>query len=133
MIFNGDPFEGGHIVDEIKTLDESNNRQALLNDIAALLADPNQYTPLAETLYEAGLYFQGAQSYFNSPPFTSSVTTYTSPVQYYCQKNYVVIMTDGISTKDQNTILNTAVGDRNGDQKEPPGAANDPYFDGRGS
>ena len=123
MIFNFS--EGGHIVDEIKTLSESNNRQKLLDDITALT--PTTWTPLAETLYEAGLYFQGAASYFNPG------TTYTSPIQYYCQKNYVIFMTDGMSTMDQNSILNTAVGDRNNDKKEPPGAATAPAYNSNGS
>ena len=78
-------------------------------------------------MYEAGLYFSGAASYFNSG------TTYTSPVQYYCQKNNIILMTDGMSTMDRNTILDTAVGDRNSDLREPPGAANDPEHGSEGS
>jgi type IV pilus assembly protein PilY1 len=128
MIFNSSN-EGGHIVRDIKSLDESysgkTQREYLLADINAL--EPGGYTPLAETLYEGGLYFSGAASYFNSG------TTYTSPIQYYCQKNYVIFMTDGMSTKDRNTILNTAVGDQNNDKKEPPGAANDPGYRSDGS
>jgi type IV pilus assembly protein PilY1 len=133
MIFN-DSTEGGHIVRDTKSLNESydgcagNNkthREHLLCDITAL--SPETWTPLAETLHEAGLYFKGASSYFNSG------TTYTSPIQYYCQKNYVILMTDGMSTQDRNTILNTAVGDRNSDQKEPPGAPNDPDYGSEGS
>jgi type IV pilus assembly protein PilY1 len=133
MIFN-DSTEGGHIVNTIKGLDEiytgtagsnKTHRENLIADIDALY--PDSWTPLAETMYEGGLYFSGAASYFNSG------TTYTSPVQYYCQKNYVILMTDGISTKDRNEILNTAVGDRNGDQYEPPGAAHDPGFTDDGS
>jgi type IV pilus assembly protein PilY1 len=123
--------EGGHILDEIKTLDVSANRTKLINDINALTSGP-EGAPLAETLYEAGLYFQGKQGYFNSPPFTASATSYTSPIQYYCQKNYVVIMTDGISTKDRHSILNT-IGDQNSDNREPPGAPNDPNFGSEGS
>jgi len=128
LVFN-DNTEGGHIVRDINSLEESyggkTHREHLLADITALTAET--WTPLAETLHEAGLYFQGAASYFNSG------TTYTSPIQYYCQKNYVIIMTDGMSTQDRNTILNTAVGDRNNDQKEPPGAPQDPGYGSNGS
>jgi type IV pilus assembly protein PilY1 len=128
MIFN-DNNEGGHIVTDIMSLDESyggmTHREHLLADITDLTAEG--WTPLAETLYEGGLYFQGASSCFNSG------TTYTSPIQYYCQKNYVILMTDGISTKDKNAIMNTAVGDTNADKKEPPGAANDPNFSDDGT
>ncbi len=42
-------------------------------------------------------------------------------------------MTDGMSTQDRDTILDTVIGDRNSDQKEPPGAAHDPYFGGDGT
>lgn len=120
MVYNSNS-EGGHMVNNIKSLEELYNgtagnnmthREHLLADITGLEADG--WTPLAETLYEGGLYFQGAASYFNSG------TTYTSPVEYYCQKNYVILMTDGVSTQDQNAILNTKVGDRNNDQREPP-------------
>jgi type IV pilus assembly protein PilY1 len=131
--------EGGFIKREIKSLDEiydgpaganKTHREHLIADINSLY--PQTWTPLAETLYEAGLYFQGARSYFNSPPFKSPETIYTSPVQYYCQKNYVIIMTDGMSTQDQNQILDSAVGDRNSDHKEPPGSPGAPDY-GSGS
>jgi type IV pilus assembly protein PilY1 len=122
--------EGGRIGMEVKTLDTS-YRNALTSYINSI--ETNSWTPLAETLYEAGLYFQGVRSYFNSPPFKSPETTYTSPIEYYCQKNYVIIMTDGLSTVDRNAILNTAIGDRNADQKEPPGAPKDPKFSSEGT
>ena len=133
MNFN-DSNQGGHITREIKELDEVYNgpagnnkthREHLIADIDALY--PDTWTPLAETLYEAGLYFGGAASYFNSG------TTYTSPIELRCQKNFVILMTDGMSTKDRDPILNTQIGDRNNDQKEPPGAPNDPGFGGDGS
>jgi type IV pilus assembly protein PilY1 len=132
-LMNFNDQEGGYIRNSIKSLDDVYNgtagnnkthRENLIADIDALY--PDTWTPLAETLYEAGLYFSGAASYFNSG------TTYTSPVQYYCQKNYVIIMTDGMSTQDQNAILNTQVGDRNNDHKEPPGSAGAPDY-GSGS
>jgi type IV pilus assembly protein PilY1 len=115
MIFN-DSTEGGHMVRDINGLTESysgkTHREWLIEDISAL--SPGGWTPLAETLYEGGLYFKGEASFFNSG------TTYTSPMQYYCQKNYVIVMTDGMSTQDRNDVLNTQVGDRNSDMKEPP-------------
>ena len=115
MVFNYE--EGGRIGKEIKTLDSA-HRTDLITYINSITA--NTWTPLAETLYEAGLYFQGERSYFNSPPFKSPELTYTSPIEYYCQKNYVILMTDGLSTMDRDPILETAIGDRNNDKKEPP-------------
>ncbi len=46
-------------------------------------------TPLAETLFEAGLYFAGEASLFNTG------TSYTSPQEIRCRKNYIILMTDG--------------------------------------
>jgi type IV pilus assembly protein PilY1 len=51
-------------------------------------------TPLAETFYEITRYFRGMSSYYNSGK------TYTSPIQYSCQKNFVVVITDGLPTWD---------------------------------
>lgn len=59
-------------------------------------------TPLAETLAEAGLYFAGKSSWFNTG------VSYTSPINYACQKNYVIIMTDGSPTSDDDPKLYTS-------------------------
>ena len=64
----------------------------LVSTIAALpLA---LYTPLAETYYEVTRYFRGISSRYNSG------VTYTSPIQYRCQKNFVIMITDGYPTTD---------------------------------
>ena len=85
MVFNSSN-EGGHIVDVIDSID--NNRAQLISDVNAIEAQT--YTPLAETLYEAGRYFKG-EHYFDPNP-------HASPIQFSCQKNYVIMMTDGKST-----------------------------------
>ena len=95
MIFN--QAEGGQILREIKDMTPQ-NRASLHNGIGQIHADT--WTPLAETLYEAGLYFQGALSYFNP-----EVGMYNSPIQYWCQRSYVIVVTDGESTQDRNEIL----------------------------
>jgi type IV pilus assembly protein PilY1 len=105
--------EGGHIQSTIKSLDAT-NRAKLKTDINNIVAET--WTPLAETLYEAGLYFKGGSSYFNPG------VVYTSPIQYYCQRNYVIIITDGDSTRDRNSILSTAIKDQDSDGREPGGA-----------
>jgi len=121
MVFNTD--EGGHIQTTVKSLTEG-GRSQLIHDINQITA--STWTPLAETLYEAGLYFKGGPSYFNSR------VTYISPIEYSCQRNYVLIITDGEPTHDQNNILKTAIGDRDGDRREP-GMANDPHYADSGS
>ena len=46
-------------------------------------------TPTAGTLQSAINYFQGSSGY-------------TSPIQYSCQKNYIVFVTDGLPSNDEN-------------------------------
>jgi type IV pilus assembly protein PilY1 len=58
------------------------------------------FTPLAEAYYEITRYFRGMTGYYNSS------TTYTSPIQYRCQKNFVVVVTDGFPTQDSNFPTN---------------------------
>jgi type IV pilus assembly protein PilY1 len=108
MVFNDN--EGGRITFPITTLDTT-GKTSMKNAINA--ASAGGWTPLAETLYEAGLYYSGASSYFNSG-------TYTSPIQAACQRNYTIVMTDGSSTKDKN--LPGAVTDLDNDGHEPGGA-----------
>jgi type IV pilus assembly protein PilY1 len=103
MKFN--PDQGGHIVDEIGA-----DTTTMINDVAAIIADG--WTPLAETLAEAGLYFAGMSSWYNPG------VTYTSPMQERCQKNFIIIMTDGQSTQDIDSRLtdtNYINGDKIGD------------------
>jgi type IV pilus assembly protein PilY1 len=90
MVFNYE--QGGRLVAGCGT-----DTATLLSRIAS--ASPDGWTPLAETLAEAGLYFAGKPSWFNSG------VTYTSPMQERCQKNYIIIMTDGEPTKDRDHRL----------------------------
>jgi type IV pilus assembly protein PilY1 len=115
MIFN--PDQGGHILREVRDMIPQ-NRSDLHTAIGQIHADT--YTPLAETLYEAGLYFEGASSYFNDG------VTYTSPVTDWCQKNYVILITDGLSTQDRDPVLETIGnnGDTDLDGADPGSYAN---------
>ncbi len=121
MIFNQE--EGGRLLREIRDMTPQ-NRSDLHAAIGGLHGET--YTPLAETLYEAGLYFKGDDSYFNKDAAGKPIK-YTSPVQVWCQKNYVILVTDGESTKDRNEILRSAVGDVDGDGREPGGSNEVPY------
>ncbi|MBT9614267.1 MAG: hypothetical protein IV108_13470 [Burkholderiales bacterium] len=58
------------------------------------------WTPLAESLYEVTRYFRGLSSYYNSG------VSYTSPIQYRCQKNFTIVITDGLPTYDNNFPTN---------------------------
>lgn len=59
---------------------------------------PTGLTPLAETLYEATRYFRAMSS---SPYQTVDYST-NDPVASSCQQHYVVLLTDGEPTCDQN-------------------------------
>ncbi len=56
------------------------------------------WTPLAETLAEAGRYFAGASRWYNTG------ADYISPILYRCQKNYIILITDGEPTLDGNRL-----------------------------
>ncbi|MCF5701886.1 pilus assembly protein, partial [Pseudomonas syringae] len=79
------------------------NYNALISSINGLSAVAN--TPLAETYYEITRYMRGMAPYYNSTP-----TTYTSPIQYRCQKNYGVVITDGLPTFDRTFPTNDPLG-----------------------
>jgi len=123
MIFNYK--DGGKILYPISNTWETQHKTGIYNALAGLNADT--WTPLAETLFEAGLYFKGENSLFNVDS-QGRPLKYTSPVQYYCQKNYIILITDGEPTKDivdlsdekKNAILNTIgnQGDRDKDNNE---------------
>lgn len=113
MIFNNS--QGGHLARPILDLSAGTNRQDLIDAVNNINADT--WTPLAETLYESMRYYSGQASAFNGG------TSYTSPIQYSCQKNYIILMTDGMSTEDRSPLLQTICtnGDCDGDGYEPAG------------
>lgn len=110
---SGNPGPGGFIARAISDLapvsgsvtqaQADANYNALINSINGLSAIAN--TPLAETYYEITRYMRGMAPYYNSTP-----TTYTSPIQYRCQKNYGVVITDGLPTYDRTFPTNDPLG-----------------------
>ncbi|NVZ25720.1 pilus assembly protein [Pseudomonas gingeri] len=119
---SGDNGPGGNIARGISDLSPvsgsttqaqaDTNYNALISSIGGLSAVAN--TPLAETYYEITRYFRGMAPYYNSTP-----STYTSPIQYRCQKNYGVVITDGLPTYDRTFPSN-----------DPLGGSNLPNWDG---
>ena len=86
------------------------NRQALVSVVHTL--EPTGYTPLGESLVEALRYFKGQPSDFGN---TIGVTSgsYTSPITWGCQKNYIIFVSDGEATADDSTkldFINTTYG-----------------------
>ena len=99
------------------------DQASLLGQVAS--ASPNGWTPLAETMAEIGLYFAGMPSWYNSSGFptgTYSGGHYVSPMQQRCQRNYIIVMTDGEPTQDRDYRLyqtpyinGDVIGDYDGD------------------
>ncbi|MBS3919542.1 MAG: hypothetical protein KG012_11730 [Deltaproteobacteria bacterium] len=71
-------------------------KTALFNALATLKND--SWSPLAETLSDAKTYFEYGKDGFQSP-ITAS---------WYCQKNYVLIISDGNPTKDTGNLAEVA-------------------------
>jgi type IV pilus assembly protein PilY1 len=89
--------------------DIATSRQDMKDAVNSLTA--NGWTPLSETLYEATNYYMGRDvDYGNVGPIlsvgasrtsgTTSGTTYKRPATLACQKNYIVLLTDGLPTRD---------------------------------
>jgi type IV pilus assembly protein PilY1 len=64
----------------------------LTSAIQGMLA--TTWTPLSETMVEAWEYFRGSNNSFYRN------VRYTSPIQYHCQRNIIILITDGEPTKD---------------------------------
>lgn len=106
MVFGGD--EGAYFkapVGDIET-----QRTALINKIDGLWAGGN--TPLSESLFESMRYFQGENVFIRSVDedgtqidgvvSATDATKFDSPIEYSCQPNYNLLLTDGEPTSDTN-------------------------------
>ncbi|MEN3372521.1 PilC/PilY family type IV pilus protein [Dechloromonas sp. ZS-1] len=72
------------------------DRDVITNAITGLYG--RTATPLAEGLLEITRYYSGKTSLYG----LNSGQAYSSPVQYRCQKNFAIIITDGDASNDQN-------------------------------
>lgn len=103
--------EGGMVMHEIANL--ATSRESIVNRLYDFT--PDGFTPLSETLYEAGQYLAGRAVDYGltstvefAVPFPSvpesrqaaNPALYKSPVEYQCQRNFVVLLTDGEPTSD---------------------------------
>jgi len=102
MRFSGD--EGGlvaHAVSDIGT-----SRSTLVAAVDALVA--SGASPLSETLYEAYQYLSGKRVEFGTDSVTAARRPppdeglYDSPLDLSCQKNHIVLLTDGEPVADQS-------------------------------
>jgi type IV pilus assembly protein PilY1 len=70
----------------------------------------NAWTPFAEAYYNAIGSFALTSSGISRTDLrlnTNDFVASQNPSQYYCQKNYILLVTDGSSTADQNTNVST--------------------------
>ena len=124
----GDP-NGGFVIEEI---DEYDATHAANLDAALASVSANSWTPLGESLFQAYTYFMsrdatdrpfGKDGTTRFPEYVYSTSTAgvggevgtapPDPVEYACQKNFVIVLTDGEPTMDDfvaNTPTTTAVG-----------------------
>lgn len=104
---NSSNNKGGPVIQPIG--DITTNLTAFKNAVNSLSANGN--TPLAETLYEATLYYRGMNVNFGNISTPKSVASsrvggsangvqYQTPITSQCQKNYVILLTDGQPTQD---------------------------------
>lgn len=63
-------------------------------------------TPLAEALYDVTRYFRGLSSTYGN----FSNLLFPSPIQYRCQQNFAIVLTDGFPTLDNNFPNNDSYG-----------------------
>jgi type IV pilus assembly protein PilY1 len=108
--------QGGMITHAVAPLDDAardDMESQLLNDF-----EPDGYTPLSETYYEAYRYLSGGAvkygdtSKTNDGDFKSVAASrvggvigakqYNSPMDFSCQSTYVVYLTDGLPTLDED-------------------------------
>lgn len=100
---------GGRVVFAVQDMNATN--RATLHTIVNSY-NPDTWTPLAETLYEAKLYLTGDTPRYGNftnptnpvadPAAKSSSGNYISPFKYSCQNTYIIIVTDGDPTIDAN-------------------------------
>jgi type IV pilus assembly protein PilY1 len=84
--------DGGRIVAQVGTAG------ATLVSIMETDTDPGGNTPLGESMYEAIRYFEAKPSAYNSGVDYGTM----DPIQYPCQKHFVLLITDGEPTSDGN-------------------------------
>ncbi|NIS80518.1 MAG: hypothetical protein GTO14_10020, partial [Anaerolineales bacterium] len=114
--------EGGSILFPVQnmTAGPTGTRQQLVDIINNTVITGG--TPQSEAHYEAHRYFMENSLPKGGPVFdTGPYRNEDTPIQSWCQKNYVVHATDGRTrNEDNNRILWDEIGDIDGDSREKP-------------
>jgi type IV pilus assembly protein PilY1 len=113
----GSNNKGGNIIYQVSDLTADSDYHSFLNVLpggtpgTAVLSSQTA-RPQAESLLDAGYYFRG-----QGLP-VSGQAAMTSPIKNWCGKNYIILITNGLSNKDDDPKLATLVGDFDGDGME---------------
>ena len=114
--------QGGPVLHEIAPIDTA--RDSIKDAVDSM--DHDGWTPLSETLYEAGQYYAGRAVDFGEEESDQlsvagsrendniGSANYDSPIEFSCQRNYIVMLTDGGPTRDDDA--NTKIKDLPGFQ-----------------
>jgi type IV pilus assembly protein PilY1 len=117
--------QGGPVLLPVTDIDQTGTR----GDFHSRVDDLTAYgsTPITETLYEAQLYFRGQDAYYGVFPNNDHQSVsesfdpgnsgkYLSPIESECGKNFIVLLSDGEPTGDDNadSKINSLVGDMSG-------------------
>jgi len=108
--FNNQFDVANQISDGINTIDIGGHGAKILNNCGAdkasiidsidtISATSGGATPLAESLYEMTRYFRGLESGYGTK---QGGGVYPSPIESACQKNFAIVLTDGLPTHDSN-------------------------------
>jgi len=109
---------GGRFTTPMQVLN-TDTRDDIIAASSALTAEADTFTPLAETLYEAALFWQGDTVDYGGAPSpnanvagVSSNGNYISPISSQCQRNYTILLTDGLPYSDDeaDTKITTMTG-----------------------
>lgn len=105
--------KGARMTSDMQCTTDKADLISITNAISA-----NTWTPLSESYYDVTRYFRGKKAYFGK---FGDYEAYPSPVQYRCQTNAVIVVTDGEPTRDwdENT-LPTDSGNYEGESRSLP-------------
>lgn len=94
--------------------DGPTNYTALRTSIDGITLLTANAQPVNETLHDASYYFRGLNS--SASKIASDNEPYPTPIEYVCQKNFVIVLTTGAT--DTDNPKTRAIGDLNGDGYE---------------
>jgi type IV pilus assembly protein PilY1 len=130
MHFNDSDYQGGYIQQPVRKLvsnpiTHDGHLDNIVTDLNRDLGDDYDwtYTPLAETLYSATRYFSQVApgSYYHAGDYPVGKGTIDDPLYnedynsiVWCARNYVILLTDGQSTRDQSIPSNLQDYDEDG-------------------